>query len=258
MSDPAAQRARVQGVFGRESGYYVTSLPHARGDSLARAAELLEPRGGTLLDIATGAGHTALIMAPRCDRVIAADLTAGMLAQARRLAAERGAENLVFLRGDAENLPLREGSADYVTVRIAPHHFADVFESLREMLRVLKPGGRLLYVDNIAPEEPREARLYNDFERRRDPSHYRCESLPVLVEMMEQAGLKVLYTETLRKRMDFEAWARRPAVDEEIRARLLRFLREPGPAIRAWLAPREEEGRLIFDEVEGLLLAEKS
>ncbi|MDA0999839.1 MAG: class I SAM-dependent methyltransferase [bacterium] len=257
MTDASRQRAEVQRSFSRDSAYYVTSTPHARSSSLARAAEVLNPKGGILLDLATGAGHTAFAMAPRCDRVIASDLTAKMLDQARRLGAEKKIGNAIFLRTDAENIAFADGTLDYVSVRIAPHHFADVQRSINEMARVLKPGGRAVYVDNIAPEEAAEAKRYNDFEERRDPSHNRCDSLPVLVEMFESASLRVLHTENIRKRMDFEEWVRRPHITGEIEEELRQFLLRPTPAIRHWLAPREEEGQLVFDEVEAVILAER-
>ncbi len=257
MDTSKEQRARVQRIYGQDSDYYITSTPHARSSSLARAAEMLDPRGGVLLDVATGAGHTAFKMAGRCRWVIATDLTQGMLASARKLAAERRVQNVSFLRADAENLGVRGGSLDHVSVRIAPHHFADVRRFLKEAARVLKPGGRLIYVDNIAPDEPSEADAYNGFERLRDPSHNRCESLPVLVEMMEEAGLQILHAETLRKQMNFEEWTRRPNIDAKAREELRRFLEEPSAAIRYWLAPREEEGGLVFDEIEAVILAER-
>ncbi|MEE9274126.1 MAG: class I SAM-dependent methyltransferase [bacterium] len=255
--DSSRQRAEVQRIFNQDSDYYITSAPHARSSSLARSVEVLNPEGGALLDIATGAGHTAFAMAGRCERVIASDLTEGMLASARKLAAEKGVENASFLRGDAESIPVRDGALDYVSVRIAPHHFGDVARAIGEMARVLRPGGKLIYIDNVAPEEPPEAERYNHFERRRDPSHNRCDSLPILVEMMEAAGLRILYTENLRKKMDFEEWTQRPNIDEETRAELRRFLENPSPAIRNWLDPREEEGRFVFDEIEAVILAER-
>jgi len=257
MDESKAQRAKVQHIYNQDSDYYITSAPHARSSSLARSAEVLNPQGGVLLDVATGAGHTAFRMAERCERVIASDLTAGMIASARKLAAEKGVENVSFLRADAEDLGVRGGSLDYLSVRIAPHHFADPARFLREAARVLKPGGRFVYIDNIAPEEPPEAERYNDFERLRDPSHNRCDSLPGLVEMMEEAGLRILYAETLRKKMVFEDWVRRPNLDDATRDAIRAYLDAPTPALRQWLDPREEEGRLIFDEVEAVILAER-
>ena len=90
MNTSREQRDAVQKIYNQDSDYYVTSAPHARSSSLARAAEVLNPSGGVHLDIATGAGHTAYQMADKCSHVIASDLTAGMLDSARRLGQGEG------------------------------------------------------------------------------------------------------------------------------------------------------------------------
>ena len=255
MDSSKEQRAAVQRIYNRDSDYYINSTPHARSNSLARAFEVLNPRGGILLDVATGAGHTAFKMAEGCRKVIASDLTQGMLNSARKLAAEKKAGNVRFLRADSENLGVRDGALDYLSVRIAPHHFADVRLFLREAARVLKPGGKLIYVDNVAPEESREAAAYNHFEKVRDPSHNRCEATPVLIEMMEEAGLRILHCEMMRKKMVMDEWTNRPHLDDRTKRELRAFLDCASPAIRYWLAPREEEGQFVFDEVEAVILA---
>ncbi len=257
MNTSREQRDAVQRIYNQDSDYYVTSTPHARSSSLSRAAEVLNPRGGVHLDVATGAGHTAYQMADRCRHVIASDLTAGMLASARRLGQRRGAENVSFLRTDAENIGILDASIDSASVRIAPHHFPDAQASIHEMFRVLKPGGRLVYIDNIAPEEPREQTRYNDFERLRDPSHNRCDSLPALVEMLEAAGFRVIYSESLRKKMVLSEWVNRPHLAEEEKAALRKYLETASPAIAYWLNPREEDGAYVFDEREAVILAER-
>ncbi len=126
------------------------------------------------LDISTGGGHTALAIAPHVHSVAVTDLTPRMLATARTFLTEQGVSNATYVIADAERLPFLDASFDLVTVRIAPHHYADAPRAAREMARVLTPGGRLLFIDNIAPEDPELDRLMNDWERRRDPSHVRA------------------------------------------------------------------------------------
>jgi len=135
----ATVHQRVQSQFGAAAEAYGTSLVHADTSALQRVVELASPKpGDAALDLATGAGHTALALAPRVARVIAYDLTREMLLETRRNAAARGLANVHTQQGPAEKLPFRDASFDIVTVRQAPHHFADVRSAIREMARVAK------------------------------------------------------------------------------------------------------------------------
>jgi len=258
MIDASEQRGKVQKIYSGDSDYYITSTPHAKSSSLSRSVEILDPRGGIHIDLATGAGHTAFAMAPLCDWVIASDLTQGMLKSTRKNGFGKRITNVKLLRTDAESIALRDESVGTVSVRIAPHHFADVQKAISEMRRILKPSGKIVYIDNITPEEPSEAKRYNDFETLRDPSHNRCDSLPVLVEMFENTDFKILHTETIRKRMNFEEWVDRPHLTDDDRSVLRAFLNEPTSAIRYWMNPLEKGGMLYFDEIEGVILARRN
>ena len=79
-----------------------------------------------VLDVATGAGHTAFTFAPHVKVVHATDITPQMLAVTTEQAQTRGLSNIVVEHADAEALPYEDGRFDLVTCRIAPHHFGDV------------------------------------------------------------------------------------------------------------------------------------
>src|ERR1700748_1677874 len=104
-------KSLAQERFGTYAATYATSRSHAKGGSLPRLVELLAPEKGAMaLDIATGAGHVALALAPHLDHVIASDLTPQMLMVARGLAAERHLANVGFADMRAEALPLGGGA----------------------------------------------------------------------------------------------------------------------------------------------------
>ena len=173
-TDGEAVKARVRDQFGRTAQSYVSSQTHAHGSDLDRLLELAAPQPTDLaLDVSTGGGHTALALAPHVGRVVASDLTPAMLAAARRFLTEQGITNVDYVIADAERLPFLDASFDLVTVRIAPHHYADVHAACRELARVLRPSGHLVLIDNVAPEDPELDAFMNDIERRRDPSHVR-------------------------------------------------------------------------------------
>jgi predicted O-methyltransferase YrrM len=161
-----------QQKFGAAAADYAASAVHAKGASLARMIALTEPKPSwRVLDVATGAGHTALAFAPLVTKVIASDITDQMLAQAKALAAERNLTNVKIARAHAEDLPFPDMSFDLVTCRLAAHHFRDVSAFAAEAFRVLWPGGTFALVDNVSPEgDDALAAAYNRFEKLRDPS----------------------------------------------------------------------------------------
>ncbi len=152
----------AQQQFGAAAADYATSTVHARGESLARLVELVEPKKRwRVLDVATGAGHTALALAPHVAKVTASDITEAMLAEAKKLASARGLANVKTVPAKAEDLPFPDMSFDLVTCRLAAHHFGDVAAFAAEAYRVLMPNGLLAVVDNISPDRddlPRAAR----------------------------------------------------------------------------------------------------
>lgn len=239
-------KERVRAIFGRSAEEYVSSPTHAAGADLGRLVELAEPRPDDVaLDISTGGGHTALAVAPRVARVVASDLTPRMLAAARAFLDSRGVANAEYVIADAERLPFLDESFTLVTVRIAPHHYADIHAAVREMARVLVPGGRLVLIDNVAPEDAVLDELVNRWEKVRDPSHVRAYRVSEWGTFLAEAGLRVTTIETARKTHPFAAWVERTHMPEEARVALeAEMLAAPGAA-QQHFDLRQEEGRLV-------------
>ena len=249
------ERRSVQEQFGAHARTYITSRPHAKGASLQRLVELVDPQPDwQALDIATAAGHTAFAFAPHVAHVLATDITPEMLTVAREQVAERGADNVTIERADAENLPYADGRFDLLTCRIAPHHFPDINAFLRESARVLRPGGVLAVVGNIEPAGA-AGDFLNAFEKLRDPSHGRCLSVEEWLEGYARAGLQLTRHETLEKEMVFEDWAARhdPVMQLYLRA----LLWHGPPETQEFLHPRSEGGRTLFHLREGLFIGSK-
>jgi ubiquinone/menaquinone biosynthesis C-methylase UbiE len=232
---------RVQAQFGAAAHAYTTSAGHGDPAMLARVVEYARPRPGDLaLDIATGAGHTALALAPHVARVVAYDLTPEMLQETERNARARGLGNVDTRQGVAEDLPFSDASFDIVTVRQAPHHFADIRRAVREMARVVRPEGRVVVVDSTSPEDDELDRQYNHIEKLRDPSHVRNYRSSEWRAMMKESGLRVetlvvdYYLENGRP-MDFAAWTARMKTPPGAVAELRRLFRNASPQLRAAL-----------------------
>src|SRR5688500_14312800 len=135
----------VRSQFGRVAANYASSAVHLDGPDLRAMREAWPLRGDELvLDAGTGAGHATLAFAPLVGKVVTVDLAAPMLAQAERLAGERGVTNVEFRQGDVEHLPFEAATFDLVVSRFAAHHFPHPARAVQELARVLKPGGAFL------------------------------------------------------------------------------------------------------------------
>ncbi len=244
--DNQAIKDLAQQLFGAAAQGYVESAGHAKGDDLRRTVELAQPRGDErMLDIATGGGHTALAFAPHVREVVATDLTPRMLEAAAAFIAERGATNVRFELADAEALPFADASFDLVTSRIAPHHFPQPQRFVSEVARVLRPGGRFVLNDNMAPEDPELEAFMNRFEQWRDPSHVRAAPISVWSQWITEAGMRVTHVDPLQpKRFEFTSWTARIKMPEAERDALEAWLLTAPPACAEAFQVVVEGGRV--------------
>jgi ubiquinone/menaquinone biosynthesis C-methylase UbiE len=261
-------KSLAQERFGAFAATYATSRSHARGGSLSRLVELVAPQPGwTALDVATGAGHMALALAPHVAHVVASDLTPQMLGVARELARDRKIFNMSFADTRAEALPFADAAFDLVTCRIAPHHFDNVRQFVAESARVLRPGGVFGLVENVSPDASMmdgdvgalaaAADEYNAFEKLRDPSHVRCLTLTEWRDLVAQAGFKERHVELLDKPMVFGPWADQQNVGEDLKRRLKSMLLDGSAAFRAFARPRENNGDVDFILTEAVIIGVK-
>jgi ubiquinone/menaquinone biosynthesis C-methylase UbiE len=237
---------QVEGVrrrFAAVAANYATSAFHADRGRLDEVVALAQPEPtDVVLDVATGTGNTAFALAPLVARVTGLDLTPEMLAEARRLERERGVTNAGWVLGDAGALPFEAETFDLYTARAAPHHFEDLPMALREVARVLRPGGRACFVDCSPPAEVRD--LLHEVEVGRDPSHVLSRTVEEWTELLEGAGLVV---EAARRReldWDNHAWMANMAVPADREAELADLIERAAAPARERLRPERRGGWL--------------
>lgn len=209
-------KEKIKKQFGQRAEHYVASHIHRKGDDLQILIDMAQLEGNeTLLDVATGGGHTANAFAPFVQRVTALDLTREMLIAAKKFIKENEHSNVVFVEGDAEKMPFVDNCFHIVTCRIAPHHFSNVEMFIREVFRVLKPNGQFLLNDNVAPEDNDLDHFYNTFEKMRDESHERAWKKSEWINMLEVNGFEVEAYKRYNKKFGFSDWCNRMNLDNE-------------------------------------------
>ncbi|HUY71474.1 MAG TPA: class I SAM-dependent methyltransferase [Gaiellaceae bacterium] len=154
------------------------------------------------LDVGTGAGELALALAPLVASVVGLDIVPEMLEQAR----SRAPANVEFLEGDATALPFAPDMFDLVCSARTFHHLARPELVLAEMNRVLRPGGTMLVVDQLAPVDPLAAIELNRFERARDPSTSRILADVDLRGLFDSNGLVLRRAEEIADERNLDAY----------------------------------------------------
>ena len=227
----------VQRQFAPVAANYTASVVHMGGPDLRAMLDAVPLRGDErLLDVGCGPGHGALAFAPRVGEVVAVDLTADMLAQGRLLAAKRGVSNVTFQQGDVEEAPFPDASFDFVTSRYSAHHYPHPLRAVREVARVLRPGGVFLLVDVVAPEDPAADTLLNGVEALRDPSHVRDHTVAQWLDMLAAGGLAAKALGNWPLRLEFSWWVTRMDAPPDAVRRIQSLMDVAAPAARAALA----------------------
>jgi SAM-dependent methyltransferase len=192
------------------AGYEEATRPYLERFSAYGLERLgLEPEH-LVLDVACGPGTTTLLAAPRVTHVEALDFAASMLEQARNNLAKASIENVTLTEGDGQNLPFLSDTFDRAVSMFGLMFFPDRQRGLREMFRVLRPGGRAL-VSSWAPlaESPLMNALFAAV-RVLDPTRpapqadiASLENPRVLESELRAAGFSDVRVETVPQELEF-------------------------------------------------------
>lgn len=247
---------RVQEVFGKRAAFYVDSASHKDREVLATVADMCgEISDSTLLDVATGTGHTALFLAPLAKKVVGLDLTREMLSLARKASQEQDIPNLEWVRGNVNRLPFPDRSFQVVCSRRAPHHFSDLDTALGEMVRVLKDGGRLVIDDRSVPDDQEVDETMNLLDRLHDPSHVREHGTRAWKEALMRAGLTLCELHQYRRHLPLTTltWN----AEKEGAAEIERVVADLPKGLRERMSVETVNGQVFLDQYYIILQASK-
>jgi ubiquinone/menaquinone biosynthesis C-methylase UbiE len=172
------------------------------GDEIIR---LLKPQDYDLvLDVASGTGEPGLTIATmlKGGMVVVTDLAEGMLDVARTSASRRAIKNLEFVACDVSALPFADNSFDLVSCRFGFMFFPDMSLAMKEMVRVLKPGGRIAAaVWNVPEKNFWATAVLNSINKYMQlpqppqgaPGLFRCSKSGLISDLFKQAGLRNIY-----------------------------------------------------------------
>lgn len=246
MSRDTTIKSTVERQFSQVAEKYRVSTVHAAGEDLGRLVELAALTGAEyVLDAGSGAGHTALAVAPHARQVISVDLSAAMLAQGRGLAAERGLTNVVFEVGDVEALPYPDASFDVITTRYSAHHWPHPQRAVAGFRRLLRPGGRLLLSDIVSYDDFTLDTHLQTIELLRDPSHVRDHTAGQWVAMLAAADFQATVAFRWSVRLQFDDWVARMATPPTAVAMLRQLLANAPAEVRTALRVEEDHSFTI-------------
>ena len=166
--DSSAKKQQVARMFDSISGRY-DFLNHFLSmgiDILWRRkaiALLRDIQPKVILDVATGTGDLAIeALSLKPDKIIGVDISEGMLDVGRKKMLSKKIDHLIELRsGDSENLPFADNFFDAVIVAFGVRNFENLERGLAEMLRVVRPGGKVVVLEFSRPAKFPMKQLYN-------------------------------------------------------------------------------------------------
>ncbi len=254
------ETVRVRGIYDRHASRYDRLIAVAERLLLADGRTWAASQAcGSVLEVAVGTGRN-LPHYPPGSAVTAVDVSEGMLARARQsvAAAQLGVDLRV---GDAQRLPVADGSVDTVVATLALCSIPDDEAAVDEMARVLRPGGRLILLEHVASPlrpvravqrllDPLLARLEGDHLLRRPEVAVNAAAL--VVDVLERSRLGIILRLVAHKHLPYQAGSQGgPASTSSTRRRS--FVYVVAPTIRAATRPSRSTTRVLGIALGGRL-----
>lgn len=200
----------------------------------------------TILEVAAGTCACGRALAGHAKAVVCLDVTSAMLEVGKKEAARKQQNNMTFVLGTAEKLPFLDESFDIVISRLAFHHFKNIQESFQEMVRVLRPGGKLVLIDMEAAKERLRERE-DEIETWRDPSHIRNLSRDDIRALFAEHNLDITMCESTKISVSLQAWMELTKTSDDVQEKIRDcMMEEITKGKETGFAPYQKDGEIFF------------
>ena len=206
--------------------------------------------GATVMEVGAGTGNFLDLFSDVASRLIAVDVTEEMLRTA-----EQGFPSMHLVMGDGARLPFRSRSVDLVSCAQMLHHVHEPVPILKEMRRVATEQGRVLVIDQAAPESYEQTAFMNQLEAIRDPSHAASRSPSIIRVLLQTAGLTVVEEKLTTTTQTMSKWMAPGEFPEERFAQVEDFIARFGS--ETGMRFRKENGEWVFNRDRVMFLCRR-
>ena len=227
MTTTHSHHDNVEKQFGSQANAYLSSAVHASGRDL---------------------GHASFTAAQQVAHVTAYDLSSQMLEVVAEAAKAKGLDNIDTRQGYAESLPFDDASFEVVISRYSAHHWHDVGQALREVKRVLKPGGIFIIMDVMSPGHPVRNIWLQTVEALRDTSHVQNYASGEWLSLITEAGLIARSLITDRLPLEFSSWIARMRTPEALSQAIRLYQESASAEVKAYFE-LQDDGSFTSDTI---------
>jgi ubiquinone/menaquinone biosynthesis C-methylase UbiE len=231
-------------------------LDRKRQDDYARIRHLLSfaklPADSRILDIGTGIGLLPLLLAEDgAKQVVGIDISPEMLEQAEYLRLSRSSEasaRATFRLAPAHALPFRDEQFDAVTCRLVLNHVRRPERIIKEIARVLRPGGIVVLAELLGVDNPVKRATQNAIEERRNAAHVAARGAEQYNKLLTDAGLQIEAKEIVSFERELEEWLGIYHTDRADAAVVREMIEAGLETDAAGINARRQGGTLVFDQ----------
>ena len=230
-------------VWNRRSADYGKLEWVNKQDFLTKMIHFGEPQPFMkALDVGSGPGVVAAAVAPLVDQVTGIDISEEMVGKAN---GAHGAPKVRFQLADVENMPFAAGTFHLATARMVFHHVADCARGLREVNRVLAPGGRLVLCEGVPPDHLTRAR-YEEIFALKEERHTFSEA--ELINLFDGAGFEnILVMPHFMRQVSLNNWLQNGALDDGTIREIRRLHVEADDHFKRIYRLTERDGDVFMD-----------